>query len=59
MKLIATQEVQFPTIGRVVNGEFEASEEEAEIMLQSPYITINEQKNVSTHTKIRSRRNRS
>lgn len=57
MILYANREVEFPTIGRVVNGEFEASEEEAEIMLQSPYITIKEQNN-GTHTKTWSRRNR-
>jgi hypothetical protein len=40
MKLIALQEVEFPTLGRMVSGEFEASKEEAEIMIESPYIII-------------------
>ena len=57
MKLYADREVSFPTIGRVVNGEFEASEEEAEIMLQSPYVIIKENEN-GTHKQVRRPRNR-
>jgi hypothetical protein len=57
MKLISDRELDFPSLGRVVNGEFEATEEEAQIFLMSPYVTIKEKENVS-HAKTGSSRNR-
>lgn len=52
MKLIASRDVDFPSLGRFVReGEFEATEEEAEDFLTSPYITIKEQKN-GTYPKV-------
>lgn len=53
MKLIAQCSVEFPSLGRYVHqGEFEATEEEAKIFLESPFITTNENQD-GTHSKTR------
>ena len=58
LKLIADTTVDFPSIGRVVKGEFTATEEEAKIFLTSPHIKIKQEKNGTQH-ETRVRRNRS
>ena len=44
IKLITDRQIDFPSLGKTVEGEFEATEEEAKIFLESPYVTIKKSK---------------
>lgn len=59
MKLIILENLDFPSLGRFYRkGETEVSEEEAQVLLTSPYVIINNKQN-GTYRKTRSSRNRS
>lgn len=58
MKIIASETVDFPSLGRVIKkGEHTVSKEEAQIFLTSPHIKLKSKTN-GTHSKTRSRRDR-
>lgn len=46
MKIEILEDLDFPKLGRFYKkGEIEVSEKEAQILLTSPYVTINKQNN--------------